>query len=157
MKCSIRKDIIKTKRALNNDRQKMTYASIAQASVTPQIPKPIWPQVTKEEILKINICVVHAQQKDQQKPGTYAKVLNKMLLENKLPSIIIPDDDDTAQQPPAAAALIPEVTPGTSKMAQDISRQSSSEDLSAKSKAKTGNKLNSQDLGLEFYTLKQRG
>ena len=159
MQCIKRKEIIKNKRALSNEKQNMTYANIAQASTTPKVATPILPQVSKEEILLIHICVVHAQVKDQQKPGTYAKELNKILKENKLPSVIIPDEPDvTAEQPEAAAtSQYKTQQPESTAQTPSISRQSSSSDLSVKQKTTTDSKLNSKDLGLEFYTIKEKG
>lgn len=154
MKCVKRKDIIKLKRSQSIDKQKMSYASISQSTTTPRMANPILPQISKEEILKIHICVIHAQVKDQQKPGTYAKELNKMLKENKLPSIIVPEDTD---EQPQAAALLQDKTQKPMQIAQSLSRDSSSGDLSVKQKTKTDGKLDCKDLGLQFFTLKQRG
>lgn len=56
------------------------------------------PEITKEELLKISICVAHAQCKNQDKPGTCAYELNRVLMANNLPNIIIPEDTDTNTQ-----------------------------------------------------------
>lgn len=59
------------------------------------MPNYKMPEITKEDLLKINICVAHAQCKNREKPGTYAYELNKVLKANNLPNIIIPEDTDT--------------------------------------------------------------
>ncbi|RUM28021.1 MAG: hypothetical protein DSY42_09145 [Aquifex sp.] len=96
MKCGKRKEILKEKRNQITERQKMNYATISQ--ITPSattMPNFQTPTVTKEELLKIHICVAHAQNKDQITPGTYKSELNKMLKVNNLPTIIIPEEPDT--------------------------------------------------------------
>ena len=89
MKCSKRKQIIKEKRNQLKERQNMSYASITQTTPPATMPSYTTPLVTKEEILKIHLCVAHAQNKDQKNPGTYKAELNKVLKANKLPTIII--------------------------------------------------------------------
>ena len=92
MKCPNRKQIIKEKRNQINERQHMTYANITQASTPVTILAPKIPMITKEELLKIHICVVHAQGRDQANPGTYSDELNRVLEENNLPKIKIPQE-----------------------------------------------------------------
>lgn len=58
------------------------------------MPEYKLPTKTKEELLKIDICVAYAQSKNREKTGTYAYELNRVLKANNLPSIIILDDDD---------------------------------------------------------------
>ena len=94
MKCSKRKQIIKEKRNQLKERQNMSYACVTQTTPPATMPSYTTPLVTKEEILKIHLCVVHAQNKDQKNPGTYKAELNKVLKANKLPTIIIPDEPE---------------------------------------------------------------
>lgn len=122
------------------------------------------PEITKEELLKINICVAHAQGKNREKPGTYANELNKVLKANNLPNIIIPEDTDTntqslhEQQDAGATgvdAQIPEPEPRKSK--PSLSRQSSSGELTENHDPQTGKQRDAGELGLQFYTTKSRG
>ncbi len=98
MKCIKRKEIIKEKRSQVTEREKMSYANRSQTTLPPRMPTYKIPEITKEELLKINICIAHSQAKKQEKPGTYASELNKVLTANKLPNIIIPNDTDTETQ-----------------------------------------------------------
>ncbi len=115
MKCSIRKKIPKKKRAQENDRGKITYSSITQSSLPPKTPFYNLPVISKGE-LKINICTAHAQNKNQQKPGTYATQFNKTLKANNPPNIIIPEDTDTNisnlshEQDVGTTGLVPSVS-----------------------------------------------
>ncbi len=77
-------------------KQNMNYADITrrQGNVSAQQPvtRYIYPDITKEETLKINIlCVAHAHYKNLEKPGTYGEELNKVLTANNLPNIVIPE------------------------------------------------------------------
>ena len=107
MKCPKRKEILKIKRAQLKERNDMTYSSITGTSLPPpKTPTFNVPIITKEEILKIHICVAHAQTKNQEKPGCYKNVLNKILTMNNLPNIIMPTDDDYVK--PLIGATCPE-------------------------------------------------
>ncbi len=65
MKCNERKEILKEKRTQLNEGQKMSYADVSQVTLPPRMPSFKIPQITKE-VLKINICVAHAQAKNQE-------------------------------------------------------------------------------------------
>lgn len=73
----------------------MTYSSITrvQSNILTQTKSTYYsiPQMTNEEVLKINICVAHVHYKNLENPGNYSVELNKMLTVNNLPNIIIPD------------------------------------------------------------------
>ncbi len=77
MKCKKRKEILKRKRSEENAKQKITYASISQITFSSKIPEYKFPTITKEQLLKINICVAHAQSKNQEHPGIYAYELRQ--------------------------------------------------------------------------------
>lgn len=81
MKCSKRKMILKEKRKKEIERQKITFSDISrvQISIPPQVKTSHFtvPQITKEETLKIHICVAHAHYKNLGKPGTYGENLIK--------------------------------------------------------------------------------
>ncbi len=94
MKCGKRKDIMKEKRTQEIKKQNNTYANIVQSLPFTSAQKLNIPVITKEEILKIHICVAHAQSKNQEKPGCYSYELNRILKANNLPNITIPDDED---------------------------------------------------------------
>ncbi len=70
----------------------MTKSSITQSSLSPKTLFYNLPMITKEELLNINICIAHAQNKKQQKPATYATEFNIILTANNLPNIVIPED-----------------------------------------------------------------
>ncbi len=129
MKCNIRKKTLKEKIARENGRSKMTYSSFTQATIPSKMPSYSLPMITKEKLLKINICVAHAQNKKQQKHGTYAIELNKNLKANNLPNIIIPEDTDTNisnlpdEQDAGATSLVPSVSePVTRKIKNSLSK-----------------------------------
>ena len=110
LKCPKRKEIVKNKRNQINDRQKMSYAAISQTTSSEnKMPSFQTPIVTREELLKIHICVAHAQNQNQITPGTYSSVLNKTLKANNLPTIIIPEDcvktTEITHQEPETGAL----------------------------------------------------
>ncbi len=159
MKCVKRKEIIKEKRTQDNERQKMTYSNIIQSTTLPKLPTYNLPQISKEELLKINICVAHAQIKNQEKPGSYTNELNKVLKANNLPDIIIPDEaeDNTEQMDDGANGL--NTTENLEPIIQKIriSRHSSTGNLSVSQVATPAKKLEACELGLQFYTTKSKG
>ena len=160
MKCSKRREIIKTKRQEMNTKQNTTYATIAQHQTQQQIPMPKMPQITKEELLKINICVAHAHGKDQKNPGTYAYELDRTLKANNLPQIIIPDDEDTnVTGQTTGATSLPEIHPlkpaARRHSSSDLCRQSNSSDLNKSQDSAINKQIEAADLGLEFYTVKE--
>ncbi len=152
MKCLKRKDIIREKKTQYNDRQKMTYANITQSTTAPKTPTYNIPQITKEEMLKIHICVAHAQVKNQEKPGTYAKELNKILKVNNLPDIIIPDEpEDTTDEPETGAIGQTTISKLETKIQKpSITRQSSTGNLNNKDDDETVKTLEACDLGIQF-------
>ncbi len=95
MKCPKRKMILKEKRKDEIERQNMKYVEAARGhgSVPAQaaMPRYVHPEITKEETLKIHICVAHAHYRNLENPGSYGEELNKILTANNLPNIIIPD------------------------------------------------------------------
>ncbi len=144
MRCPRRKAIMKEKRNQTTERQKMNYANITQitpsATTMTNLQTPI---VTKEEMLNIHICVAHAQNENQKKPSTYKYELNKVLKANNLPTIIIPDEVEAVG---ATATDETEILLKTKQVTPKLPRQNSSVC-----------KLDSKDLGLQFYTTKDRG
>ncbi len=110
-------------------------------------------------MLKIHICVAHAQVKNQEKPGTYGKELNKILKVNNLPDIIKPDEsEDTADEPEVGAiGQTTNLKPETKIKKPSISRQSSTGNLSNKDDDETVKTLEACDPGLQFFTVKSRG
>ncbi len=95
MRCIKRKEIIKRKRKEEETRSKLTYAGITMTNSTQkqkythQTQQNI-PTVTKDELLKIHTCIIHAHQRDLDNPGTYEQELNNALTLNNLPNIKIP-------------------------------------------------------------------
>ena len=113
------------------------------------------PHITKEELLKINICVAHARSRDQDKPGTYSRELNRTLQANNLPTIIIPEDheDNTHEQTQGATGETTQPEPYTpvSSRQSNISEQPTSLD-SVPSK-----KIDASELGLVFFATSEEG
>ena len=73
MKCPKRKMIMKVKRKQEAERQNMTYSDMTrvQINISSQAKPPQYnaPQITREELLKINICISHAHHKNLIDPG----------------------------------------------------------------------------------------
>ena len=154
MKCKLRKSIIKDKRQRLNEASKKSYANVSQPSASTNPTST--PIVTKEEILKIHICVAHAKSKEQENPGTYSTVLNNVLKANKLPTIIIPDDDtipvnsnNNAASASSQINITPEPATRTSLGAVGLNSHINDSNES--------NILEAEDLGLEFLTTKETG
>ena len=160
MKCNERKQILKEKRNEENERQKMTYSTVSQVNLPAKMPIFKMPTITKEELIKINICVAHAQAKNQQSPGTYSYELNRVLKANSLPTIIIPNDSDNTyenihteqgntsenihtEQDMGAMGTETETAEKESRTTPSLSRQSSYESI-------IGNQIDSTTIGLEF-------
>ncbi len=105
MRCPKRKDIIKKKREEEQEKNRITYTGVTRANL-PTANQPVYntPVVTREEILKINICVAHARMRETDHPGSYETELNKILKLNNLPTIKVPQDTE-------AGITIPQVIP----------------------------------------------
>ena len=159
MKCIKRKEILKVKRAQENEKQKMSYSSISQATLPPKMPTYKLPEITREDRLRINICVAHAQCKDKENPGSYANELNKALKANSLPSIIIPEDPNTQTQKLSKQADTGAtcVEPQLQTQHNTSSRQSSKSEFNANYESLPDRKLDSSEYGLEFFTTKDKG
>ncbi len=155
MKCPKRKEILKEKRAQLNVKQNMTYTNITESNLPPKMTMYNIPKITKEEVLKIHICVAHAQVKNQERPGSYAVELNKVLRPNYLPNITIPDE--SSKQPFTGAVSLDSTQQVTPVQQQSLSRQSSSSNISVRSEAASTKKLYSKDLRLKFFTTKAIG
>ncbi len=168
MKCPKRKVILKEKRKQEIEKQKMTYSGVTQSqSVISTQPMPQQyqvPQITKEEILKINICVSHAHYANIANPGTYSDELNKVLTANNLPNIIIPysvnpNSNQSQQQrhiPPQAQAV--PVTQPRSRGAPIKTQSARNENDAEKTQQATGKDiLETDEIGLYIYTTKEQG
>ncbi len=86
--------LLKEKRREEIEKQNMNYVDITRRQGNESAQQPvtryIYPNITKEETLKINIlCVAHAHYKNLEKPGTYEEELSKVLTANNLPNIEI--------------------------------------------------------------------
>ncbi len=73
----------------------MNFAEIVigQGNLHAQVPMPlyIYPDITKEETLKLHICEVHAHYKNSEYSGSYGEELNKILTANNPPNKVVPD------------------------------------------------------------------
>ncbi len=186
MRCPKRKEIIKKKREEEQGKNRLSYKEAAKINLQrgTQPTTGLWnvPAVTKEEMLKIHICVAHARMKDTDLPGSYETELNKILKLNNLPAIKVPKDtgtDITATQaiPPTtnpqtgATAIQAIQTPSTSQAQQQppkvkprierstnierrVSRDNIEEELQEREDILP---LQASDLGLIFYTTNEKG
>ena len=108
----------------------MTYANITQSNIPANISHHNFPQISKEELLKMNICVAHARCKNQEKPGSYAYELSRVLKANKLPTIVIPEEEVSTVESGAVGGDSYSVKYSTKpKTIQSSSRHSSVGDL----------------------------
>ncbi len=168
MKCPMRKMIIKEKRKKEIEKQKMTYSGITQNQITNHnqiMPQQYQvPQITKEEILKINICVAHAHYANLSNPGTYSQELNKVLTANNLPNIIIPYSVNLNINPntqkshtgPQAQAM-PYPKPRSIGKSNDAQNTQSDENEERKKETEGEDVLDSTEIGLHVYTTKEQG
>ena len=135
MRCPLRKEIIKAKREEENERNKQTYTgalmtNMQQPSHQQQF-QPSVPMITKEELLKIHICITHAKMKEADHPGTYELELNRVLKANNLPSIIIPKDDDAG--PSVTTSTTSATTTATALLTSSKSASSTTQAVREKS------------------------
>ncbi len=133
----------------------MTYTNITEFNLPPKMTMYNIPKITKEEVLKIYIGVAHAQVKNQERQGSYAVELNKVVRENNLPNITIPDE--SPEQPLTGAVSLDSTQQVTPVQQQSLSRQSSLSNISVSSEPASTKKLDSKDLGLKFFTTKAIG
>ncbi len=173
MKCTTRKTLIKDKRKEENERNKMTYAQLTQTRIPqqqthtqPPQPQPAY-NITREETLKINICVAHAHYQNIAKPGCYAEELNKILKANNLPTIVIPDTPDSqnmytnaTEQEIQNTTNAPQVKPRKERL---VRRESvgnlRDEGAVANTDTETEERdetIKARDIGLKFYTNEER-
>ncbi len=99
MKCSRRKEVIKEKKKEETERGRMTYTGVTRSLIQQQSETNHYspPSISREDILRINICVSHSHYRNIEYPGTYEEELNKILKLNNLPSIKIPDIPNSAE------------------------------------------------------------
>ena len=137
----------------------MSYSSISQATLPSKMPTYKLPEITREDLLRINICMAHAQYKNKENPGSYANELNKVLKANNLPSIIIPENHNTqtqrlSKQADTGATC---VEPQLQTQHDTLSRQSSKSELNTSYESLPDRKPDSSEYGLEFFTTKDKG
>lgn len=166
MKCIKRKEILKEKRREEKEKQNMTYAGITRSGNNP-IPtnvQPIIPQITKEEVLKINICVSHARSKNIENPGCYSEELNKILKANNLPNIIIPEEtspdqvEDVQVREMAPPPIKERKVKGAEK--ESVGRKDTEEKDIETEIGKLEQliyPLEAKNIGLQFFTSRDRG
>lgn len=93
MRCPMRKDILNEKRKEDKEKTEATYT----ATLKKNLPIPTFNLPTNDQPIsdrhdRMYMCMLHAHYKNSEQPGTYSKVLNKMLTDNKLPTIIVEDN-----------------------------------------------------------------
>ncbi len=163
MKCPKRKVILKDKRKQEIEKQKMTYSGVAQSqSIIPNQPMPQQfqvPQITKEEILKINICVSHAHYANIANPGTYSDELNKVLTANNLPNIIIPNFNQSQQQShtPSQVQAVPAAQPRSRGVPIKTQRAQNETEVEKTQQETVKDILEADEIGLHIYTTKEQG
>ncbi len=135
----------------------MTYSRITQATAPASLPNFNTPTITKEELLKINIRVAHAQFKNQEKPGTYKYELNRILKANNLPSIVIPDDTDIASDNINAQQAAGAMTTDVSSKEPETQIPTPAERKQSIPETSKGKILDPGELGLELHTTKEKG
>ena len=122
--------------------------------------------ITREESLKINICVAHAHYKTLNNPGTYAEELNKTLTLNGLPNIKIPGDDDPGNTNTNNIQI-----PSTNPINTSQNVQESNKEEAAPNNKQLGNMeeqlqpnmeeqiqpKEAKDIGLKLFTTNDRG
>ncbi len=130
MKCTKRKAIIKEKRKAEAERSKVTYLGAAKTltqthHMTNSYQHHITPLITREEALKINICVSHAHYKNMESPGSYAEELNKILTLNNLPNIVVPATNTHSKptHPTTQTINAPETKPRRIRERRDTERK----------------------------------
>ena len=164
-----KKQILKEKRKQEIERQKMTYSGITinQSSSSNQVmpQRHHVPQITKEEILKINICVSHAHYANLSNPGTYSYELNKALTANNLPNIIIPDspnpnmnqDEQLSHSQPQAQAVQPKTQPRSTISSMGKQNVKNDNEAGKNQQIKEKDIIESTKIGLHIYTTKEQG
>lgn len=186
MKCNKRKQIIKEKRKLEEERNKMTYVGAVGRNNTTHIQQqqpqtlPTFhstPMITREDLLKIHTCIAHAQQADTQRPGIYELELNRALTLNNLPNIKIPPPLTETEihtheqtQAPKTQTRTPGVKPRKirgikeSETEQTIATREEPITEGATAKDKEIQSMEEEilpkeasDIGLTIYTPKERG
>ena len=177
MRCIKRKKIMKEKRREEAERNRLGYAGITTVNTTqpqhsqPQMPINLQPTITREDMLKINICIAHAHRQDLLKPGSYEKELEQTLLLNELPTIKIPKTSQTSKtdttQPKqhhtqAAEAAPPNVKPRKSKDSKESANTKENE-VNDEIEQELGDMeeelltIKAKDIGLEIYTPEDKG
>ncbi len=122
------------------------------------------PEITKEEILKINICVAHAHYANLSNSGTYSHELNKVLTTNNLPNIIIPysvnlNISPNTQQSHTGPQAQAKPYPKPRSKGKSTDAQNTQSDENEESQKETGKKdvLDSTEIELHVYTTKEQG
>ena len=175
MRCSKRKEIVKEKRKEEAERGRQTYAGIAGASATHALQTNIansthsTPLVTREDTLKINICITHAHYMNMANPGTYEGELNKILTLNNLPKIKIPSIPDSRkifnsmpQQSESRASEAPEVKPRKEREGKHSNEQGKESkevqiDRELEEMEQEIQPKDSKEIGLQIFTTDERG
>ena len=173
MKCTAKKELIKEKRKEENRKSKMTYSAITNMTSTQYQSQPLPPptqpvhNITREETLKINICVAHAHYRNIEKPGSYAEELNKVLKANHLPTIIIPDSPNsqdictnTTDEQISSITEAPQARPrrernGRKNSVGNVEIREGATSTVNEIEVEEG--IMAKDIGLKFYTTKERG
>ncbi len=175
MRCSKRKEILTEKRRKETERSKQTYAGISSNATTharhtiTQGPSYTAPTITREETLKINICIARAHYMNIENPGTYEEELNKILTLNKLPSIKIPSNPNskkilskTSKQPEDKPVEAPHAKPRKYRERRNSTRsvkEANNEEIEKELVEMEQELLpnDSKEIGLKIYTTEERG
>lgn len=173
MKCAKRKEVLKEKRKEEAEKNKRTYAAataVLQTQTTNTQPITYSPPIiTREDTLKINICVAHAHYMNIDKPGSYEEELNKVLKLNNLPCIKIPSNPtskrifNTQDQNPDTSKAAQETKPRRIKEKIEENRETTE---TAQAQATDGEikrmeeelfPTEAADIDLQFFTTEEKG
>ena len=100
------------------------------------------------------------ENRDHKSPGTFSVELNNAHKDNNLPTIIVPGATNTVMQAQHQTETgTTSLQPQPAKRKDSLSRTNSTNDLNISQESLTPKKVinDAKELGLEFFTLKERG
>ncbi len=161
MRCPKRKEIIKTKRKQERDRNSTTYVNVTKTNTTTNMYKPA--TTTTEDMLRINTCILHAHYRNIENPGTYETELNKVLTLNNLPTIRIPENPDShkilniPKPPPTPVTQRTQHLPQPSRNEEMQEREDDIVESQEEKEKEAMHNFTAKDLDLNFYVSDERG
>lgn len=174
MKCAKRKEILKEKRKQETEKNTTSFANIAKKWTIPPTYNNPASTVTSDDLLKINVCILHAHYRNIENPGSYENELNKILKLNNLPTVKVPETPNSSRIFNATApATVATATPATQKKPVPPPRTerlpATQGETGARSKANTAedtleqmeneilDQYEGKDLGIQIYVSEEVG